>query len=181
MARKVNLGVVRCDREHVPVQLITASGAVRRRRRQSFYRRSKCHVLGRCHWYRVRWGRRPADRRRARTTPSGRARATPSNSTKAGAKRIYHRTQDHVKAVPAGKAGNEIRIGVIYTARELVLDVAESPEQVTKAIEDALGGTTSMLWLTDKKGKQVGVPTDKIAFVEIASDAGDRQVGFGVR
>jgi hypothetical protein len=75
----------------------------------------------------------------------------------------------------------EIRIGVIYTARELVLDVAESPDQVTKAIEDALGGTTSMLWLTDKKGKQVGVPTDKIAFVEIASDAGDRQVGFGVR
>ena len=75
----------------------------------------------------------------------------------------------------------EIRIGVIYTARELVLDVAESPEQVTKAIEDALCGTTSMLWLTDKKGKQVGVPTDKIAFVEIASDAGDRQVGFGVR
>jgi hypothetical protein len=75
----------------------------------------------------------------------------------------------------------EIRIGVIYTARELVLDVAESPEQVTKAIEDALGGTTSMLWVTDKKGKQVGVPTDKIAFVEIASDAGDRQVGFGVR
>ena len=75
----------------------------------------------------------------------------------------------------------EIRIGVIYTARELVLDVAESPDQVTKAIEDALGGTTSMLWLTDKKGKQVGVPADKIAFVEIASDAGDRQVGFGVR
>jgi hypothetical protein len=75
----------------------------------------------------------------------------------------------------------EIRIGVIYTARELVLDVAESPDQVTKLIEDALGGTTSMLWLTDKKGKQVGVPTDKIAFVEVASDAGDRQVGFGVR
>ena len=75
----------------------------------------------------------------------------------------------------------EVRIGVVYTARELVLDVDESPDQVTKAIEDALGGTTSMLWLTDKKGRQVGVPTDKIAFVEIASDAGDRQVGFGVR
>ena len=75
----------------------------------------------------------------------------------------------------------EIRIGVIYTARELVLDVDETPEQVTKAIEDAIGGTSSMLWLTDKKGKQVGVPTDKIAYVEVASDAGDRQVGFGVR
>jgi hypothetical protein len=75
----------------------------------------------------------------------------------------------------------EIRIGVIYTARELVLDVDETPEQVTKAVEDALGGATSMLWLADKKGKQVGIPTDKIAFVEVASDAGDRQVGFGKR
>ena len=75
----------------------------------------------------------------------------------------------------------EVRIGVIYTARELVVEVDESPEQVTKAIEDAVGGTTNMLWLTDTKGKQVGVPTDKIAFVEVASDAGDRQVGFGVR
>jgi hypothetical protein len=75
----------------------------------------------------------------------------------------------------------EIRIGVIYTARELVVDVVETPEQVTKAIEDAIAGDSSMLWLTDKKGKQVGVPTDKIAFVEVASDAGDRQVGFGIR
>jgi hypothetical protein len=75
----------------------------------------------------------------------------------------------------------EIRIGVIYTARELVVDVDDSPEQVTKTVDDALGGSTSTLWLTDKKGKRVGVPTDKIAFVEVASDAGDRQVGFGAR
>jgi hypothetical protein len=75
----------------------------------------------------------------------------------------------------------EIRIGVIYTARELVIDVDDSPEQVTKTVDDALGGSTSTLWLTDKKGKRVGVPTDKIAFVEVASDAGDRQVGFGAR
>jgi hypothetical protein len=75
----------------------------------------------------------------------------------------------------------EIRIGVIYTARELVIDVEDSPEQVTKAVEDAVAGNSTMLWLTDKKGKQVGVPTDKIAFVEVASDAGDRTVGFGVR
>jgi hypothetical protein len=75
----------------------------------------------------------------------------------------------------------EIRIGVIYTARELVIDVDDSPEQVAKTVDDALGGSTATLWLTDKKGKRVGVPTDKIAFVEVASDAGDRQVGFGAR
>jgi Protein of unknown function (DUF3107) len=75
----------------------------------------------------------------------------------------------------------EIRIGVVYTARELVLDTQESPEQVAQAVEDALDGKTKLLWLTDKKGKRVGIPTDKIAFIEVASDAGERQVGFGVR
>jgi Protein of unknown function (DUF3107) len=75
----------------------------------------------------------------------------------------------------------EVRIGVIYTARELVVEVDETPEQVTKAVEDAVNGTANVLWLTDTKGKQVGVPTDKIAFVEVASDAGEHRVGFGVR
>jgi hypothetical protein len=75
----------------------------------------------------------------------------------------------------------EIRIGVIYTARELVIDVDQSADEVTKSVDAALAGNTTVLWLTDKKGKQVGVPTDKIAFVEVASDATDRQVGFGPR
>jgi hypothetical protein len=35
------------------------------------------------------------------------------------------------------------------------------------------------LWLTDKKGRRVGVPVDKIAYVEIVTDAGGRKVGFG--
>jgi hypothetical protein len=75
----------------------------------------------------------------------------------------------------------EIRIGVIYTTRELVVDVDQSADEVTKSVDAALAGNTTVLWLTDKKGKQVGVPTDKIAFVEVASDATDRQVGFGPR
>jgi hypothetical protein len=38
-----------------------------------------------------------------------------------------------------------------------------------------------VLWLTDAKGRRVGVPTDKIAYIEVAGDAGERKVGFGVR
>ncbi|MET1001618.1 MAG: DUF3107 domain-containing protein [Acidimicrobiia bacterium] len=75
----------------------------------------------------------------------------------------------------------EVRIGVIYTTRELVVETDDSPEEVTKTIEKALDGTQAMLWLTDSKGKRVGVPSDKIAFVEVAADAGGRQVGFGSR
>ena len=33
-------------------------------------------------------------------------------------------------------------------------------------------------WLTDRKGRQVGVPTDKIAYVEIGRPD-DRRIGFG--
>jgi hypothetical protein len=74
----------------------------------------------------------------------------------------------------------EVRIGVVYTARELVIETEEDAGQVKSAIEGAVSGAP-MLWLLDKKGRHVGVPSDKIAFVEVASDAGDRQVGFGSR
>ena len=36
-----------------------------------------------------------------------------------------------------------------------------------------------MLWLTDRKGRQVGVPVDKIAYVEIGSADDGRRIGFG--
>ncbi|MDZ4826693.1 MAG: DUF3107 domain-containing protein [Actinomycetota bacterium] len=74
----------------------------------------------------------------------------------------------------------EVRIGVVYTARELVVDTEDSADAVAKAVDAALGGKP-MLWLTDAKGRRVGVPSDKIAFVEFSSEAADRQVGFGKR
>lgn len=74
----------------------------------------------------------------------------------------------------------EVRIGVIYTPRELIVDTDDSPDAVSKAIEAAVGGQ-AMLWLTDTKGRKVGVPAEKIAYVEVDSAAGDRQVGFGKR
>jgi hypothetical protein len=73
----------------------------------------------------------------------------------------------------------EIRIGVVYTARELNLETDDSVDGVTAAIESAISAGDGMLWLTDKKGRRVGVPVDKIAFVEIVTDAGGRKVGFG--
>jgi hypothetical protein len=73
----------------------------------------------------------------------------------------------------------EVRIGVVYTARELTIETDETAEQVSAAVETALKNGNSLLWLTDSKGRRVGVPTDKIAFVEVAADAGGRKVGFG--
>ena len=73
----------------------------------------------------------------------------------------------------------EVRIGVVYTARELTVETDDSVDVVTGAIESAMAAGDSLLWLTDTKGRRIGVPVDKIAYVEVAADAGGRKVGFG--
>ena len=73
----------------------------------------------------------------------------------------------------------EVRIGVVYTARELTVETDDSVDGVTAAIEGAMSNGDSMLWLTDTKGRRIGVPVDKLAYVEVADDAGGRKVGFG--
>ncbi len=73
----------------------------------------------------------------------------------------------------------EVRIGVVYTARELVLEMDDDSATVTAAIEAAINGKGPLMWLTDAKGRRVGIPGDKLAYVEVAGDAADRKVGFG--
>ena len=73
----------------------------------------------------------------------------------------------------------EIRIGVVYTARELTVETDDSVDEVTATIEGAMAKGDALLWLTDTKGRRIGVPVDKIAYVEVAADAGGRKVGFG--
>jgi hypothetical protein len=75
----------------------------------------------------------------------------------------------------------EVRIGVVYTPREIVLEMPDDADAVSKTIESGLGDTGAMLWLTDAKGRKVGIPTDKLAYVEIAGPDADRKVGFGNR
>ena len=75
----------------------------------------------------------------------------------------------------------EVRIGVVYSARELVLEMDDDSSTVTAAVEAAVRESNPMLWLTDTKGRKVGIPTDKLAYVEVAGDAADRKVGFGSR
>jgi hypothetical protein len=71
----------------------------------------------------------------------------------------------------------EVKIGVQYAARELVLESAQSPAEVEKAVADALKADLGVLTLTDDKGRRVLVPADKLAYVEIA-EAEQRRVGF---
>jgi hypothetical protein len=72
----------------------------------------------------------------------------------------------------------EVKIGVQYAPRELVLESKLSPKDLSERIDQAVenGG---VLRLEDDKGRQVIVPVEKIAYVEIAA-TNVRSVGFTV-
>jgi hypothetical protein len=71
----------------------------------------------------------------------------------------------------------EVKIGVQYAARELVVESAQTPADVAKAVSDALAKETGILELVDDKGRRVIVPVAKLAYVEIAEST-TRTVGF---
>ena len=73
----------------------------------------------------------------------------------------------------------DVRIGVTHTPREIELEIAEDGNAVKKAVEAAIAAGDKLLWLTDRKGRRVGVPAAKIAYVEIGSPTEERRVGFG--
>jgi Protein of unknown function (DUF3107) len=77
----------------------------------------------------------------------------------------------------------EVRIGVTQVPREIEVDLGDDTDrndvvkQVDAALADADKG--SILWLTDRKGRQVGIPAAKVAYIEIGSADDERRVGFG--
>lgn len=75
----------------------------------------------------------------------------------------------------------EIRIGVTYTSKEILIELADGVDgaSIKAAVEEALSGSDGALWIEDRKGRQVGVPSEKIAYVEIGSEDSTRPIGFG--
>jgi 3-oxoacyl-[acyl-carrier-protein] synthase III len=70
----------------------------------------------------------------------------------------------------------EVKIGVQYATRELVVETDASLEDVEQRIAEAVSAS-SVLTLTDTKGRKVMVPGDRIAYVEIGGGVAG-QVGF---
>jgi len=71
----------------------------------------------------------------------------------------------------------EVKIGVQNASRELVLESAETADEVAKAVSEALGGSDGGLMLSDAKGRRVIVPVEKLAYVEIGTSSAGA-VGF---
>jgi hypothetical protein len=71
----------------------------------------------------------------------------------------------------------EVKIGVLHTPREIVLESTQSHDEVQELVAAALKSVDGQLVLTDERGRRVIVPANLVAYVEIAQ--GDqRRVGF---
>ncbi|GAA3556786.1 DUF3107 domain-containing protein [Microlunatus spumicola] len=71
----------------------------------------------------------------------------------------------------------EIKVGIQYVNREVVVDTDESAAQVEAAFAAAVADG-SVLTLTDNRGRKVMIPGERIAYVELGEENA-RRVGFG--
>ncbi len=70
-----------------------------------------------------------------------------------------------------------VRIGVSDTDRVVEIEV-EDTKTLAEEIEGAYASDRPLLWFDDVKGRRIGIPLARIAYVEMDS-AGDRlSVGF---
>jgi Protein of unknown function (DUF3107) len=74
----------------------------------------------------------------------------------------------------------DIRIGIVQSMKELEIELPDDAkrEKIMKEVEEIMG-TKGVFWVTDRKGRRVGVPAERIAFVEFGSPESTRPVGFG--
>ncbi|HWE57778.1 MAG TPA: DUF3107 domain-containing protein [Acidimicrobiales bacterium] len=75
----------------------------------------------------------------------------------------------------------DVRIGVVQSPKELELELPDGTDaaEIAAQVEKAVGSESGVLWLTDRKGRRVGIPSARIAYVELGTASEDRRVGFG--
>lgn len=75
----------------------------------------------------------------------------------------------------------DVRIGVIQSPREIVLELDDSTDRAAlkQRIAELLAEDDEVLVLADKKGREVLVPTAKIAYVELSGPEAVPRIGFG--
>lgn len=74
----------------------------------------------------------------------------------------------------------DVRIGVTHTPKEIDVELGDGADAdgLKAEIDRALAGDAGVLWLTDRRGRQVGVPVAKVAYIEIGAPGDERRIGF---
>ena len=76
----------------------------------------------------------------------------------------------------------DLRIGVTNAPKEITVELADDTDvdALRADVDRVVGGEEgAVLWLTDVRGRQVGGPADRIAYVDVGAAGADNPVGFG--
>ncbi|HSO68248.1 MAG TPA: DUF3107 domain-containing protein [Arachnia sp.] len=71
----------------------------------------------------------------------------------------------------------EVKIGITDIPREVTIDATASPDELIVQLREAVEHST-LLELTDDKGRRVLIPGQRIAYLDLGSPSSGR-VGFG--
>ncbi len=71
----------------------------------------------------------------------------------------------------------EIKIGITNIAREVTFETDATPDEVAHKVREAVA-ESSLLDLTDDKGRRILVPGERLGYVDLGSPSA-RAVGFG--
>lgn len=78
----------------------------------------------------------------------------------------------------------EVVFGVQAHERGLRVDLEEKDVDALRTQLDEIfsnGGSGQILWITDTKGRVLGIPVDKLTYVELGAEKSGRTVGFSSR
>lgn len=75
----------------------------------------------------------------------------------------------------------DVKIGVTQSPKELEFEIAgDDTDALVKIFDDAVKAEAPIVWVTDVKGRKIGIPAAKVAYVEVAKSEDERKVGFGL-
>lgn len=72
----------------------------------------------------------------------------------------------------------QVRIGVQFVTKELIVETRMSAEEVEEELRSALAVDQGLLVLKDDRGGRIAVPAAHVGYVELVGEE-NRQVGFG--
>ncbi len=78
----------------------------------------------------------------------------------------------------------EVVFGVEATERGLRVELGEKQvAALRKQIEGIFeeGATGQILWITDSNGRVLGIPVNKLVYIELGADKAERRVGFAAK
>jgi hypothetical protein len=74
-----------------------------------------------------------------------------------------------------------VRIGIAQSSQVIEITLAEDTDRdaIRKQVDKMIGTDDGVLWLTDRKGKELAVPVERISFIELGPAEATQRIGFG--